>query len=206
MGSIKYMMMKTVELLNQQYFLSLNAIPSTSPKIISFATFCAQYTLFIIPVTLLILWFLKGKKGHQQVLFCILTILIALLLNFIIAALWYHPRPFMLPLGKTWINHAPDTSFPSDHATLFFSAGLSLLVSNARRSGVLILFISIFVAWSRIFLGVHFPLDIAGAILVTISALFLTYYAWKLVGDTLTGYCERISIYLFSWLPDKFTP
>ncbi|EOG4239629.1 phosphatase PAP2 family protein [Salmonella enterica subsp. enterica serovar Newport] len=127
-------------------------------------------------------------------------------MGFICTTLWFHPRPFMVPLGHTWIYHAPETSFPSDHATLFFSAGLSLLLSGARVSGGLILLLSLFVAWSRVFLGVHFPLDMAGAALVAVLACLLVRPLWRHLGEPLTSFCESISSRLFSWLPSRFTP
>jgi hypothetical protein len=43
--------------------------------------------------------------------------LLALAVNFTIAALWYHPRPFELGIGHQLIEHAVATSFPSDHGT-----------------------------------------------------------------------------------------
>ncbi len=199
-------MMNPLELLNQRWFLSLNAAPGTPAGLITFATVCAQYTLFIIPVTLLGHWFLGGKDGHRRVLFSLTTILVALGLGFLCTTLWFHPRPFMVPLGHTWIYHAPETSFPSDHATLFFSAALSLLLAGARVSGGLILLLSLFVAWSRVFLGVHFPLDMAGAALVAVLACLLVRPLWRRLGEPLTSFCESISARLFSWLPARFTP
>ncbi len=54
-------MMNALELLNRSWFQSLNAAPGTPAGLITFATFCAQYTLVIIPLTLLGHWFLGGK-------------------------------------------------------------------------------------------------------------------------------------------------
>ncbi|MGG7993411.1 phosphatase PAP2 family protein [Klebsiella aerogenes] len=97
-------------------------------------------------------------------------------------------------------------SFPSDHATLFFSAGMSLLLAGAKRSGGLILLLSILVAWSRVFLGVHFPLDMAGAALVAVLTCLLLRPLWRHFGERLTRLCESLSARLFSWLPARFTP
>lgn len=199
-------MMSSLEMMNRSWFLSLNAGPDTPAGLIDFATFCAEYTLYIIPLTLLGQWFLGGKSGHQRALFSLLTILMALGLGFLCTTIWFHPRPFMVPLGHTWIYHAADTSFPSDHGTLFFSAGLSLFLSGARSSGGLILFLSLFVAWSRVFLGLHFPLDMAGAALTSVLACLICHKFRSYVNEKLTPFCENISVRLFSWLPARFTP
>ncbi len=55
-------MMNTLELLNRSWFLSLNAAPGTSVALITFSTICAQYTLVIIPLTLLD-HLVSGGKG-----------------------------------------------------------------------------------------------------------------------------------------------
>jgi undecaprenyl-diphosphatase len=41
-----------------------------------------------------------------------------LLINQVIILLWQHPRPFVIGLGHTYLAHAADSSFPSDHLTL----------------------------------------------------------------------------------------
>ncbi|MFB2862480.1 phosphatase PAP2 family protein [Aeromonas sp. MdU4] len=102
--------------------------------------------------------------------------------------------------------HASETSFPSDHATLFFSAGLSLFAVEARISGALILFLSIFVVWSRVFLGLHFPLDIAGAAVMALLAYLLVKLFFFRIEYKFMAFCESISSRLFHWLTTIFTP
>jgi undecaprenyl-diphosphatase len=91
------------------------------------ARFSASGIIFVVPAILLWLWFSGGRQGHRQALFCTLSILIALGLGSICGMLLFHPRPFMIPLGHTWINHPADNSFPSDHGTVMFSAAFALL-------------------------------------------------------------------------------
>ena len=59
------------------------------------------------------------------------------------------------------LNALPNwSSFPSDHAALFFAlaAGCFLV---ARRVGVaLIVYASVFIMWPRLYLGIHYPTDI----------------------------------------------
>ncbi len=65
--------------------------------------------------------------------------------------LWFHPRPFMMPLGHTRISHPADNSFPSDHGTVMFSAAFALLSLRLRGIGLLVLAAALPVAWARIF-------------------------------------------------------
>lgn len=97
---------------------------------------------------------------------------LALCCNLLIGLLFMHPRPFMIPLGHTYLAHAAETSFPSDHAVVFFAAGLALCTWRlALGGGVVVLGAAVGLA--RIYLGVHFPFDIVGSLLVAIACYWL---------------------------------
>ncbi len=199
-------MINALETINQALFLSINATPNTSNALIAFAIFCAKYTMLIIPLTLCILWFMGGSRGHRAALRSLMTMLIALALGAICSKLYFYPRPFMIPLGNSFLAHAPNASFPSTHATIFFSISLSLLWAGARVTGSAILFIALFVAWARVFLGVHFPLDMVGGVIVAFLACLVMRPVWRLWGETLTSFCEIISARYLYWLPKGLTP
>jgi undecaprenyl-diphosphatase len=74
------------------------------------------------------------------------------------------------------IPHAADPSFPSDHATLAFSLAFSLLFAN-RRVGLLMLGLALITGISRVYVGVHYPGDILGAMALSLAAAYLV---WKL--------------------------
>ncbi len=115
-----------LETYNQDLFLTINALPGTPGWLIDFATFSAEYLIFLLPLMLLIYWFTGGRAERETALFAIVTAITGLTLNFLCSAFYFHPRPFMIRLGHLWIDHAADTSFPSDHGTLFFSITLAL--------------------------------------------------------------------------------
>lgn len=73
-------------------------------------------------------------------------------------------RPFMLDSGIDLILHAPtDFSFPSGHTASSFSAAVTLLLYN-RKYGVLSLIAAALIAFSRLYLMVHFPSDVIAGI------------------------------------------
>lgn len=101
--------------------------------------------------------------------------LLGLLINQIIGLAWLHPRPFMIGLGHTLIPHVADSSFPSDHLTLWWAVAFSLALQRGPRiAGVTLALLGVPIAWARIYLGVHFPFDMLGAIAVAAICAWLT--------------------------------
>ena len=76
--------------------------------------------------------------------------------NQVIGLVAYVPRPFVTGLGHTLIEHRPSSSFPSDHATVFF-AYAAVLALFGRRGLALSVACGLLVAWSRIFLWHPLP-------------------------------------------------
>lgn len=54
-------------------------------------------------------------------------------INLLLGLVWFEPRPFMVGIGHTWLDHLADNGFPSDHATLAWSLGLRLALTGASR-------------------------------------------------------------------------
>jgi undecaprenyl-diphosphatase len=73
------------------------------------------------------------------------------------------PRPHFDPL----VRLPSDPSFPSGHAATSF-AGATMLAAYAPRLAPLLYLLAAAIAFSRVYVGVHYPLDVlAGAALGT---------------------------------------
>ena len=73
----------------------------------------------------------------------------------------------MIGLGTNLLPHVADPSMPSDHLTFVWAVAASLMRhADTRRIGSMLALVGVPMAWARIYLGVHFPLDMAGAALV----------------------------------------
>lgn len=66
-----------------------------------------------------------------------------------------------------------DFSFPSGHTCASFAAALVCLKMLPRRYGVPAVILACLIAFSRMYLGVHYPTDILGGLLAGIAASWL---------------------------------
>lgn len=86
----------------------------------------------------------------------------------------YRPRPFEAGLGANLLNHLPENSFPSDHATLMFALAFGpTAAAPLRKSGAVLLGLALAVSWARVFLGVHYPSDILGGAILAVFCVGL---------------------------------
>lgn len=118
----------------------------------------------LIAVIAWIFWNIDKKKGF----ILSFTLLFSLLLNSVLKISFHRPRPFeVLPeiAGKR-VHTATGYSFPSGHtqgATTFYLT-LALLFKRWWIYGAAVL-ISLFVAVSRLYLGVHWPVDVIASLI-----------------------------------------
>ncbi|NIF26739.1 phosphatase PAP2 family protein [Pantoea sp. Tr-811] len=184
--------MGELEALNRTLYLLINGNADTPHGLVQFAIAIGAGLMYLLPVLLLGLW-LWGSHGQRSlVLKAALVTLIALFANLAIGTIWPHPRPFMLGLGHAWMAHAANASFPSDHMTIFTCIGLTLLLGGVAGWGVVVLLAGLGVAWARVFLGVHFPLDMLGAVVVSLLVYAAFTPVWRRIGLPVTGVVERL--------------
>lgn len=184
--------MEQIEALNRSLFLKINAGPGTATWVIDSATIIANDLIYLIPALLVVLWLWGGEQKRNLALKAFLVTMLGVGISQIIGLAWPHPRPFMIGLGQVWFPHAADSSFPSDHATVFASVGISLLFAGEAGLGIMTLATGLCVAWSRVYLGVHFPMDMLGAVGVAAVAYAMVAPIWRKTGDTVTQFAERL--------------
>lgn len=185
--------MNAIETWNRQTFLAWNADLSTPAWKLAVATIAAEYLIFLVPLALIAMWCWGGRVQRETALKICLIALVALGINQLVALGFPHPRPAQISIGHTFIRHAADSSFPSDHATVFAAMALTLLFASPKwLAGWGFLILGMAVAWARIYLGVHFPIDMLGAVAVVMVAHFGTSLLWNRAARQCTEQVERL--------------
>lgn len=108
------------------------------------------------------------------------------------------PRPHEAGIGHSYLAHAADSSFPSDHATVLFAAAWAYGFCGRRAAAWLFAAIGLTASWARIYLGVHYPLDILGGALSGLVGAALSRGLMAFAGGWLLVAAEALYRRLFS--------
>jgi undecaprenyl-diphosphatase len=153
--------------LNNHIFLLLNASTDASPAILALARIAASQLITVVPLVLIGLWIWGNPDKRAGLVSTTIAACLALGANQLAGWLWYEQRPFMIGLGHTFVAHVPENSFPSDHTTLILTVGFGLFATRAAPTwGKFVIALGVLVAWARVYLGLHFPIDIIASALI----------------------------------------
>lgn len=101
---------------------------------------------------------------------------LGLLVGKIITEFYDRARPFVAHPGAVHLfaHHAPDASFPSDHATASMAIAVAFLLRKRFGLGVLTLVFAAILDFGRVAVGFHYPTDVlGGAAIGALAALVL---------------------------------
>ena len=104
---------------------------------------------------------------------CILALALVcdlVLCNFVLKPLVHRVRPCdLLPEAVLLIPHPSDYSFPSGHTAASFTAVAALWLAGKKQWALAALPLGVLIAFSRMYLFVHYPTDIIGGVLVGVG-------------------------------------
>ncbi|WWP00241.1 MAG: phosphatase PAP2 family protein [Candidatus Dasytiphilus stammeri] len=168
--------------MNEWGFFLINANHNSPIWKIRLAIYLAQYLIGIVPLVCIILWCWGDEIQRQFVLKAILAIIISLCFSFLIRRLFPHHRPFVIGKGRKFIKHSNSSSNPSNHASIIFTLAISFLLWHRLWSAMILFIIALIISWSRIYLSLHWPLDIIDSVVIAITGCLFSQRIWHLYG------------------------
>ena len=134
-----------------------------------------------IAMGLLLLCFKQTRKTGFVVLTALLLMLITN--NLILKNLIMRDRPCWIDPTVELLVKCPDSySFPSGHTASSFAAAVSILLYH-KKGGIFAVLLAAVIAFSRMYLFVHFPTDILGGIMIgsmiAIAARWIVEYVGR---------------------------
>lgn len=167
-----------METLNHALFLRLNAATAPDALTLELAILLAVRLVYAVPLLIALGWLRGAESTRKTMLTAAVSALLGLLASWLIGRAWPQPRPFAIDLGHLWIPHAANASFPSNHLTFWWAVACAwLLQPGWRAAGAALALAGLPLAWARIYLGVHFPLDMLGAFVVALCSAWLAQQA-----------------------------
>lgn len=135
----------------------------------------AKYLPLIFALALIALWLTWKPRNQRGAFLAGGSALIALGIGQLIGHAFPRPRPYVAHSVNLLITRSADTSFPSDHATLGFAVAVMVWQYN-RRVGAWLLILAFILAFSRVFVGAHYPGDVVGgAILGSVTSVVIAF-------------------------------
>ena len=185
----------SIEQINLKLFHILNVPAQASEIMMNFAMFIAHDLIYLMLIFFAFAWLKGSVETKTGIVKAFIFTSVTLVISEILSAVLNTPRPFVIQVGQTLIEHAPTGAFPSNHMSIFSGIALSYYFSLKRDLGRILLCVALLVAWSRVYVGVHFPIDMLGAFVI---ALFV-----NLAGLPLWWKYENQIMTLILWLHQK---
>jgi undecaprenyl-diphosphatase len=139
--------------------------------------FLAEWLPYFLVIGFFIFIFSKKDVRERFALFAEATLAIILSRGIITTAIhffYYHPRPFDF-YGFAPLISESGSSFPSGHAAWFFALAMMLWYAD-RKWGWWYFGAAIVMGIARIYVGVHWPLDIIGGAVIGIGSAIAVHF------------------------------
>ena len=110
-------------------------------------------------------------------------VLNAVICNLVLKILINRTRPFVMIEDLTLITKLPkDSSFPSGHSSAAFAVACAITLCLPKKKkwvGVLLIVVATIVAFSRLYVGAHYPTDVIAGIMLGIFAGTVSYLIFR---------------------------
>src|SRR3954447_12610478 len=149
--------------LDERLFRALNDVPMALTTVLTPLSKLFLPVGLLIAIGLAVLYLSLRYRSGAPVLVGASAAAVAWALAKLSKAVAQRPRPYEVLHHAVLRQHpAHGTSFPSSHTSVAVATVVALLPFLPRRFAPVAVVYAALVGWSRIYLGVHYPLDIVG--------------------------------------------
>jgi len=140
--------------------------------------FMAEYLVFLIPLSILFLWF-QDRRGKEDALFTTSSTVAGIMVSYLMGVFYMHENPSAV--YDTLVSFHPENSFPSQHTASMIAATFPLLKKSRKKLGWLMTVSALLTGFSRIYIGEHWPVDILGSLFAAFLGFAIVCFSWERV-------------------------
>jgi len=167
---------------DQSLFRVFNEVPAAVASVLTPLAHLFLPTGIIVVIVLAVGYVVARNRSVLPVVTGVVAAAVAWLLAHVAKAIADRPRPYQV-MADAVLRQPPahGTSFPSSHTAVTLAVAIALAPFLARPLAWVGIGYAALVGWSRVYLGVHYPLDIlagagigmaaAGVILLAVGTL-----------------------------------
>jgi undecaprenyl-diphosphatase len=156
--------------MDRTWFLFLNGLPESVPVVGTIAILLSKFGPVGYAAILAWLWWTgptAPDARRKRLLLAVGAAMLALAVNVGLNIVLPRPRPFMVLPAHVLVGSPPhDPSFPSDHAAFTSAIAVTLVLAGISGWGAVGLLGAFVIGTSRVIVGVHYPSDIVGGVIV----------------------------------------
>ncbi|MQR94317.1 phosphatase PAP2 family protein [Fictibacillus phosphorivorans] len=157
------------------WFMFINEIVTRYPFIDDFMIVFAEYVQYAFVLLIIMLWWRNRNNDRVTAFQVLFAFTLSYSLNRLIELFIYRERPFISHDIVQLVEHTANSSFPSDHASSAISIAVTLLLVTIRFRYIWCL-AAILITFSRVWVGVHYPLDVIAGALNGILIALITHF------------------------------
>ncbi len=187
-------------------FLWINGLAGKVPVVDEFFKGISNdyFALIVACLVLVWMWFatrdsVQREKNQRTVLTAMISVGIVSALVGICNHYYFRTRPFdNLPASSiNLLFYKPtDSSFPSNFASVIFAIAIPVFIRN-KRYGSWLLALAVLGAFGRVYMGVHYPLDVIAGAAFALLACYISFgiiWVIKPVADFLLKIARILSL------------
>lgn len=162
--------------IDYQSFELINQLAGRNIFLDQLVVFFSKYGPILFGMVFVWLWFSKTGNRHENRKIVVLAVTVAFItlgIDKLIEMTYFRPRPFVTHAVTLLSEKSKsDPSFPSNHAAGSFALAFSMFWKR-RKAGSILIVLAFLMALSRIFIGVHYPLDVMVGALIAFSVAYI---------------------------------
>lgn len=195
--------------LQVDWFDDVNRLAAETPWLHTPLRLFTEYGVTVFAALLLLSWWLaRGERDLPRVataLWAPIGALLAVGLSQPVSSDVAEPRPYaVLPHVLLLVPRSQDHSFPSDHAVLAGAVAVGVLLAH-RRLGLLAIALAGLMAFSRVYVGAHFPLDVLAGLALGAAVAGASYLLARPLVRALVAWLARTPLRPLVSLPPVAT-